>query len=363
MTATPDERPFWCDVCALDLQSSKALEEHRTGRKHRYRAFQQNLEPYSQGPKCKSSFSWQKHSLFVQLDQETSELSHGMTELFDDIAEEKYQNIVVFTGAGVSTAAGVPDFRSQDGLFETLRNEYGDRFPQARHNPEWLLSRSFANQHPDVWNNIMLPRIQADYNGLQPTPTHCFCAWLHEKGWLRRIYTQNVDGLHTHSSLNISQDLVVECHGSFSRDDFVLYGDDLPRRVFDCCNQDFPLNPSSTESKVDLVLVLGTSLQVKPFCAIPNMAPKGCTRVLVNRRIQDCLRNDYSPTTPQQGFSETAWIGKRKRVPLAPLWNDTKANKKWNQILVESDCDEFVRHFFQSETAKKLGHSLESYSS
>jgi len=55
--------------------------------------------------------------------------------------------------------------------------------------------------------------------------------------------------------------------------------------------------------------------------------------------------------------------GNAKHVSLRPLWNDRKANKKWSHHLVESDCDEFVRHFFQSAAAKKLEHSLDANAS
>lgn len=366
MTTTP---PFWCDVCSLDLQSSKALEQHKTGRKHCNRAFQQNIlvESCAQDQSLLAR-ARSKYATFIQLDNDTpaDELGEGLTELFEKIASGKFKKILVCTGAGVSVAAGVPDFRSPGGLFEMLRREFGDQFPQARDNPEWLLSRHFAIEHPQVWNEIMLPRIQADFNGLQPTLTHRFFAWLYQHGWLGRIYTQNVDGLHTHPSLNIPPDLVVECHGSMRTGNLVLYGDDLPQRVSECCNQDFPLNANPGQ-EFDLVLVFGTSLQVAPFCGIPNMVPKGCTRVLVNKRVQDCLRNDFTPRASDGvyggfgGISQvtSARIGKRKNVPLRPLWNDSKANKKWQQLLVESESDEFVRRFFESLVAKELGHSLD----
>jgi NAD-dependent SIR2 family protein deacetylase len=264
-----------------------------------------------------------------------SEMSNSVMQLFENLSNGTFQNIVVCTGAGVSTAAGIPDFRSKGGMYETLVRDYGECFPQAKLHPEWLLSRSFAQAYPDVWEEIMLPRIQADYAELQPTMTHEFCAWLHQRGWLRRIYTQNVDGLHLHPSLNIPTEKVVECHGSMRNGNLVLYGDPISTRVVDCCDQDFG------DNNVDLMLVMGTSLQVAPFCAIPNMALKGCTRVLVNACIQDCLRNDCN------GFVTTMTrIGKRKHVSLKSLWNDVKANRKWNQLLVETKCDDFVRHFY-----------------
>ena len=70
----------------------------------------------------------------------------------------------------------------------------------------------------------------ADFERFQPTLAHKFTAWLHQRGWLNRVYTQNVDGLHLHPSLNIPDELVVECHGSLRNpaEPLVLYGDELP---------------------------------------------------------------------------------------------------------------------------------------
>jgi NAD-dependent SIR2 family protein deacetylase len=116
-------------------------------------------------------------------------------------------------------------------------------------------------------------------------------------GRLKRIYTQNVDGLHTHESLSyqnsavvghpkIAKDFVVECHGSLRRNDMVLYGcsDSLPQRFSDQISLDFEqenhkaaLSQSESNQTVDLMLVFGTSLRVVPVCAIPNLVPSTAT--------------------------------------------------------------------------------------
>ena len=62
--------------------------------------------------------------------------------------------------------------------------------------------------------------------GSGPTATHHFCAWLHKRGWLKRVYTQNVDGLHTHSTVGLPEELVCEVHGAL-RDAGVLPQDPL----------------------------------------------------------------------------------------------------------------------------------------
>ena len=317
----------WCEICKIDLQSAKCLEEHCRGRKHQKRAQRTNGV-------CKRPLSL---SLQPPIDQE---------QLFQDLAKGKFQNIVVLTGAGVSTAAGIPDYRSPgNGLFDMLKRTFCRRFPAVLDTPEILFSRQFVDTHPDVWRDEIWPLAHEKIvQGLEPTLTHRFCAWLHGQGWLRRVYTQNVDGLHTHPSLNLPQELVVECHGSLLNEGetLVRYGDKLPDHFFESCARDFDLHSNS--NKVDLLLVMGTSLQVAPFCAVPNLAQRGCVRVLVNRDLQDCVRNDFSSNN--QYLSSSIRLGGRKSVSLRPLWTGRKGNSKWRQCLIESDCDAFVEAFF-----------------
>merc|ERR1712032_442602 len=109
----------------------------------------------------------------------------------------------------------------------------------------------------------------------------------------------------------------------------VMYGDPLPRRFGQCCEADF--RSPSVGTEVDLILVFGTSLRVAPFCTLPNMAPQGCHRVLVNNNMGHCLRNHAS--------------GKS--------WCDTNASKRWRQLLIESDSDAWVGRFFASPAAQE----------
>ena len=134
------EPEFWCNVCSYDLQSSASLAEHCHGRKHRKKSGIA-VEPTSKPPPLDES------------------------ELFQDIASGRYQNVVVLTGAGVSTAAGVPDFRSRGGVFEKIRELFGDRLPEVYEHPELALTRSFANAYPDfvaeVRESILRPTIES----------------------------------------------------------------------------------------------------------------------------------------------------------------------------------------------------------
>ena len=264
-------------------------------------------------------------------------------ELYAELATGRFRRVVICTGAGVSTAAGVADFRSKGGLFDAIRAKYAARFPDVLAEPERLLSRQFVREHPQVWREEVQPWLrQWKAVDAVPTATHRFCAWLHRQGWLRRVYTQNVDGLHSHASLDLPAELVVEVHGALRDGSIVLYGDALPRRVIACASADFHSGNSP-----DLVLVFGTALQVAPFCALPNLAPVGCTRVLVNRDLSHALRNAWSTPARRGGLdamsglsdgglygsgasvASSTKIGGR-HVTLRPRW-DVKEEKRWRQ--------------------------------
>lgn len=335
----------WCEVCGKALQSAKCLAEHLRGRKH---SNQQALLASMPVRTLKSRMS------LPALEEE---------ELFEQLALGKFQNVVICTGAGVSTAAGIPDYRSPGGMYEEIRRTFHVE-------AEELLSRSFARADPARWRDEVEPWLRVRTracNGASPTATHRFCAWLHGRGWLRRIYTQNVDGLHSHPELGLPSDLVVECHGALRDGSIVLYGDALPARFYSCCKDDFSGRSGANRlDGIDLLVVLGTSLQVKPFCAVPNLAPKGCVRVLVNRDINVCLTNSWSHRCrdPGSDFSgrcfapATVGLGGHKAVPLKPLWHARKARKRWQQILIESSSDDFVARFFWSPVARELGLAL-----
>ena len=120
-------------------------------------------------------------------------------DLFAALAGGAYRSVVVVLGAGVSVAAGIPDFRSPDGLFEVVRTRFGERFPELWGAPERLLSRDFCERHPAVWHAEVVPLLRSwKLEEARPTAAHRFLAWLHGRGWLRRVYTQNVDGLELH---------------------------------------------------------------------------------------------------------------------------------------------------------------------
>ena len=126
-------------------------------------------------------------------------LQESINELKEII--EKYDNIVFFGGAGVSTESGIPDFRSVDGLYHQ----------QYDYPPETILSHSFYRSNPKefyrFYRNKML------FPDASPNAAHLKLAELEQRGKLRAVITQNIDGLHQAAGSKV----VLELHGSVLR--------------------------------------------------------------------------------------------------------------------------------------------------
>ncbi|MCL2546832.1 MAG: NAD-dependent protein deacylase [Oscillospiraceae bacterium] len=111
------------------------------------------------------------------------------------------QNIVFFGGAGVSTESGIPDFRSQDGLY---RQKY--TYP-----PEVMLSYSFFQENPREFYRFYRDKLV--HVCVKPNKAHIVLARLEDIGKLKAVITQNIDGLHSAAG---SQN-VLELHGTSAR--------------------------------------------------------------------------------------------------------------------------------------------------
>jgi len=126
-------------------------------------------------------------------------LNEAVRELKDIV--NRYDNIVFFGGAGVSTESGIPDFRSVDGLYNQ----------QYDYPPETILSHTFYRRKPEefyrFYRNKML------FTGAKPNAAHLKLAELEQKGKARAVITQNIDGLHQAAGSKV----VLELHGSVLR--------------------------------------------------------------------------------------------------------------------------------------------------
>lgn len=110
-------------------------------------------------------------------------------------------NTVVFTGAGISTESGIPDYRSQGGIWDQFRPVYFDEFMSSR------------DARIEYWRQKN--ELYTDLLSAKPNAAHLAVAQLYQSGFVRTIITQNIDGLHQESG--IPDENVIELHGSNRR--------------------------------------------------------------------------------------------------------------------------------------------------
>ena len=113
---------------------------------------------------------------------------------------EGSDNIVFFGGAGVSTESGIPDFRSQDGLYNQ----------QYKYPPEVIISHTFYVHNPEEFYRFYKNKMI--FTDAKPNAAHLALAKLEQQGKLRAVITQNIDGLHQMAG---SRE-VLELHGSLT---------------------------------------------------------------------------------------------------------------------------------------------------
>ena len=197
--------------------------------------------------------------------------------------------MVAFTGAGVSTESGVPDFRSVDGL-------YNQKFEYP---PETIISHSFYLRNPEYFFRFYREKMMP--LEVQPNITHFTLAKWEREGHLAAVVTQNIDGLHQKAGSR----RVYELHGSILRNyctqcekfypaEFVKNSNGIPRCGCggivkpDVVLYEEGLNDRVVEgaleaiSQADLLLVAGTSLTVYPAAGFLRYY-RGNRLVLINR--------------------------------------------------------------------------------
>ncbi|MGD2040974.1 MAG: NAD-dependent deacylase [Anaerolineae bacterium] len=207
------------------------------------------------------------------------------------IAQARY--VVAFTGAGHSTASGIPDFRSPgSGLWE-------------RHNPMLVASIWGFRLNPKTFYNWIRPMARTMLEAA-PNPGHIALAQMEQKGYIKSVITQNIDNLHQkagsrhvlelHGHLRaatcircyqefpvnaqLEQDILdgriprCDC-GGVLKPNVILFGEQLPIRV---------LNQAMDEARrCDLMLVAGSSLEVTPAADIPVLAvDRGAKAIIIN---------------------------------------------------------------------------------
>lgn len=218
--------------------------------------------------------------------------------------EEKIENfqkiydnadsIVFFGGAGVSTESGIPDFRSQDGLYSQ----------QWKYPPETIISRSFFDANPAEFYRFY--REKLIIKNIEPNTAHFQLAKMEEKGKLKAVVTQNIDGLHQKAGSRN----VFELHGSTLRNfcmdcgaeygiDFIAESENSPDKLPRCAKcgglvkPDVVLYEESLDQNVingavnaiknaDTLIIGGTSLVVYPAAGLIDYF-RGKNIVLINK--------------------------------------------------------------------------------
>jgi NAD-dependent SIR2 family protein deacetylase len=146
--------------------------------------------------------------------------THKMTgrgAVINGLKHGNYRHIVILTGAGVSTGAGIPDFRSPGGMYATLRPELitatESQRKRMKMDPTEVVDISLFTENQFPYLEVRRPFILGTFsNQWKPTITHYFFRLLAEKGMLRRLYSQNIDGLDLQAG--VPSEMVVNVHGS-----------------------------------------------------------------------------------------------------------------------------------------------------
>lgn len=206
---------------------------------------------------------------------------------------EASRKTTVFTGAGVSTLSGIPDFRGAHGVYNKPWNGYS---------VEDILSIECFLQKPELfysWSKDFVYRA----DDFQPSEVHKTLAQWEECGLIESVYTQNIDALHqragskkvyelhggaaNHHCLRCGKyysyndvwqtvlaDRVPRCEcGGIVKPDIVFYGESLDEELLDRGFADF--------GSSDLVLVLGSSLTVYPAAELPMSAARSGVKIAV----------------------------------------------------------------------------------
>lgn len=268
---------------------------------------------------------WRIISFAVTPQRERLNTVRTLTNAVQQIRQAK--NIIILTGAGVSVSCGIPDFRSRDGVYSRLSWEYPN-LPD----PQAMFDIKFFYQDPRPFFKFAREIFPGQF---KPSPSHHFIKRMEERGVLLRNYTQNIDTLERVAGIS----RLIECHGSFAtasctRCKFKINGDAikeeiLQQRIPVCfmCNpnhasqnlsttvaneesldsshlrnlvemgifkpdivffgeelpDDFHDSIDTDRNKCDLLIVIGSSLKVKPVAMIPNLVPPSVPQILINR--------------------------------------------------------------------------------
>ena len=262
------------------------------------------------------------------------------------LKNHEFKKIVFLVGAGISTSAGIPDFRSEDGIFNEIKKKYN------LDSPEQFFHIDYFYKNPNLFYEFSKEFYTKSY---KPTLFHYFMSFINHKNLLYYIFTQNIDNLE--SQLNINKEKIVFSHGNlfeascpkcgegidFSdyleyvrnnevkycekcgapvKSNVIFYGESLSDEFFE---------KSYDVLNSDLIFIVGTSLEVPPF----NQLAYGHTNSDSFRVVINKLR-----------------VGK-KYVPVRGLDYENPNSK---DIMLIGECDEVIQNIIHD-----LGWEKEFY--
>lgn len=191
---------------------------------------------------------------------------------------DRSSNIVFFGGAGVSTESGIPDYRSDNGLYKV---KDGHGYP-----PEYMLSYTCFKKNTEEFFDFYKSKML--YRDAMPNAAHISLAKLEKRGKLKAIITQNIDGLHQKAGSKN----VIELHGAINRNyctecqseydvDYLLGTNDIPKcmKCGGIIKPDVVLYEEGLDQNIintaihyieeaDVLIVGGTSLVVYPAAGL-----------------------------------------------------------------------------------------------
>lgn len=269
--------------------------------------------------------------------------------LKNNLMNKKYSKILFMVGAGISTSAGIPDFRSKTGLFKQLQDKYNLSSPE-----EFFLKQTFLEKPQYFYEFTKL----FDLSKINSTITHKFMKFFVDKNIVKYIYTQNIDGLEIKAK--IPNDKLIFAHGNFynghcakcnkeidiqkinegiekgeiyycpeckgpCKPNVVFYGESLPQRFFE----------KLQECKdVDLIIIMGTSLKVQPFASIPYLTNPKADILVIN--MENVGGYDF-----HRLYSNSLIIEGKTDESVIKLLNDCNMIDEFKEFMKNEYKDEF----------------------
>ncbi|KAK8145358.1 Sir2 histone deacetylase Hst2 [Beauveria asiatica] len=291
----------------------------------------------------------------------------SITAVADYIKSGHVKRIAVMTGAGISTAAGIPDFRSpKTGLYNNLARL---NLPHA----EAVFEISYFKENPEPFYVLAKELYPGKFH---PTVSHVFLSLLARKGLLHMLFTQNIDCLER--AAGVPPEKIIEAHGSFAtqrcvecKEEFPddemkthVHNGDVPRCIDRSCNglvkpdivffgEALPRAFSEQSHKAamaDLALIIGTSLQVYPFAGLPQMVRESIPRVLFNME-----KVGQIGTRPDDVVSLGPCDDGVRQLAAELGWAD-ELDKMWRGIVGEEEAERQLRS--QKERSKEVDEEV-----